>query len=129
MRFHFKEIKHVPGKQMHIADALSRLQVRDQMVQSTIDDDDMVAYVGSVISSLPASDTRLQQIVEAQDEDPVCSQIKVYCYEGWPDKYSLFKGCFETLLVKQRRAVGGTKHPAKAVQNRNPVLHSPRHLR
>ena len=56
------------------------------MAQSTIDDDDMIAYVGSVIFSLPASDTRLQQIMEAQDEDPVCSQIKVCCYEGWPDK-------------------------------------------
>ena len=25
MRFHFKEIKHVPGKKMYIADTLSRL--------------------------------------------------------------------------------------------------------
>ncbi|XP_078357457.1 uncharacterized protein LOC144642365 [Oculina patagonica] len=25
----------------------------------------------------------------AQEEDPVCRQIKVYCYEGWPDKHSL----------------------------------------
>lgn len=32
---------------------------------------------------------RLQQIMEAQKEDPVCRQIKVYCCEGWPDKYSL----------------------------------------
>ena len=42
-----------------------------------------------MISSLPASDARLQQIMEAQEEDPVCRQIKVYCSEGWPDKYSL----------------------------------------
>ena len=59
------------------------------MAQSTIDDDEMIAHVGSAISSLPVSDAGLQQIMEAQDEDPVCSQIKVYCYEGWPDKYSL----------------------------------------
>lgn len=59
------------------------------MAQYTIDDDDMIAHVGSVISSLPASDTRLQQIMEAQDEVSVCSQIKVYCYEEWPEKYSL----------------------------------------
>ena len=58
MKFAFKEIKHVPGKQMYIADALSRLRVRDQMAQSTIDDDDIIAYVGSVISSLHASYTR-----------------------------------------------------------------------
>ena len=89
MRFHFKEIKHVPGKKMYIADALSRLQTRNQTVKPTIDDDEMHAHVESVISSLPASDTRLQQIMEAQEEDPVCRQIKVYCCEGWPDKYSL----------------------------------------
>ena len=89
MRFHFKEINHVPGKKMYIADALSRLQVRDKVVQSTIDVDEMIAQVESVISSLPTSDTRLQQIIEAQEEDPVRSQIKVYCYEGWPGKQSL----------------------------------------
>ena len=81
-----KEIKHVPGKKMYIADALSRLQTRKQTVKSTIDDDEVHAHIGSVISSLPASDTRLQQIMEAQEEDPVCRHIKVYCCEGWPDK-------------------------------------------
>ena len=71
---------------MYIADALSRLQTRNQTVKSTIDDDEMHAHIGSVISSLPASDTRLQQNMEAQEEDPVCRLIKVYCCEGWPDK-------------------------------------------
>ena len=89
MRFHFKEIKHVPGKKVYIADALSRLQTRNQTVKPTIDDDEMHAHVESVISSLPASDTRLQQIMEAQEEDPVCRQINAYYCEGWPDKYSL----------------------------------------
>ena len=70
MRFHFKEIKHVPRK-MYIADALSRLQIQSQTVKSTIDDDKMNAHVGSVISSLLASDAQLQQIMEAQVEDPV----------------------------------------------------------
>ena len=89
MRFHFKEIKHIPGKQMHIADALSRLQTQDQKTQSTIKDDEMTAHVASIITSLPASDTKLQQILQAQEEDPICRPIKGYCYEGWPDKYTL----------------------------------------
>ena len=71
---------------MYVADALSRLQTLNQTVKSAIDDDDMHAHIGSAILSLPASDTRLQQIMEAQEEDPVCRQIKVYCCEGWPDK-------------------------------------------
>jgi len=89
MRFHFKEIEHVPGKKMYVADELSRLQIRRQTAKSIINDDEMHAHIGSVISSLQASDARLQQIMEAQEEDPVCRQIKVYCCEGWPDKYSL----------------------------------------
>ena len=89
MRFHIKEIKHVPGKNLYIANALSKLQIRSQTVKSTIDDDEINAHIGSVISSLPASDAQLQQIIDAQEEDPVCRQIKVYCCYGWPDKHSL----------------------------------------
>ena len=89
MRFHFKEISHVPGKKMYIADALSRLQTQHADPQPTIADDDMTAHIASVITGLPASDTRLQQIIEAQEEDPVCRQIKAYCSEGWPDKHSV----------------------------------------
>ena len=29
MRFHFKEVNHVPGKEMYIADALSRMQAEN----------------------------------------------------------------------------------------------------
>ena len=89
MTFHFKEIKDVPGKKMHIADTLSTVQTRSQAMKLTIDDDENHLHIGSVISSLPAWDVRLQQITEAQEEDPVCMQIKVNCYEGRSDKCSL----------------------------------------
>ena len=89
MRFHFKEISQVPGKKMCIADALSRLQAQHADPQPTISDDEMTAHVASVITAIPASDRRLQQITEAQEEDPVCRQMKTYCSEGWPDKYSV----------------------------------------
>lgn len=47
------------------------------MPQPTINDE-MTAYVTSVNTSLPASDTRLQQVIEAQEEaeDPICRQVK-----------------------------------------------------
>ena len=48
----------------------------------------MTSRIGSVYS-MPDSDTRLQQIMEAQDEHPVCYQIKEYCLDGWPDKHPL----------------------------------------
>ena len=82
-------ISHVPGKKMYIADALSRLQAQHAVPQPTIADDEKTAHIGSVIRGLPVSDTRLQRIVEAQEEDPVCWQIKTYCSEGRPDKHSV----------------------------------------
>ena len=74
---------------MYIADALSRLQTQHADPQPTIADDEMTAHVASVITGPPAPDTRLQQIIEAQEEDHVCRQIKTYCSEGWPDKHSV----------------------------------------
>ena len=73
MRFHFKEINRVPEKEKYKADAILRLQARDQMFQSTSYDKEIIVHVASVISSLPGSATRLQQIMEAQEENPVCS--------------------------------------------------------
>ena len=84
---------------MYIADALSRLQTQHADPQPTIAADEMTAHVARVITGLPASDTRLQQIIEAQEEDTVCRQIKTFCSERWPDKNSVNDA--ETLLVNQ----------------------------
>ena len=89
MRFHFKEVNHVPGKELYIADALSRMQADNPNTQATIPEEEMNIYVDSVLDSLPLSDVKLMEIKEAQDEDPVCKQIKIYCMEGWPDKFHL----------------------------------------
>lgn len=88
MRFHFKEIIYIPGKKMYIADALLRLHAQHAYPQPTIADN-MTAHIANAITGFPASDTRLQQIIEAQEEDPVCRQIKTYCSEGSPDKHSV----------------------------------------
>ena len=50
---------------------------------------EMNIYVDNVLDFLPISDVKLVEIKEAQDEDPVCRQIKNYCMEGWPDKFHL----------------------------------------
>ena len=89
MRFHFKEVNHVPGKELYIADALSRIQADNPNAQATIPKEEMNISVDSVLDSLPVSDVKLMEIKEAQDEDPVCKQIKIYCMEGWPDKFHL----------------------------------------
>ena len=87
MRFDIKQMVHVAGNQMYTSDTLSRLITRQphkQPEQNLIPDDDMTAFIGSIINTLPVSDVKL--IIEAQDEDKICKQIKQYCSEEWPDK-------------------------------------------
>ena len=83
MRFHYT-ISHVPGKNLVTADTLSRAPVATSAKGDL--QDEINLYVDSIISGLPASDKRLQEIRERQEEDDVCRQIMVYCQEGWPDR-------------------------------------------
>ena len=117
MRFHFKVVNHVPGKEMYIVDPLSRVQSENTNRMATVPEEEMNIYVDSVLDSLPVSDMTLMEIKEAQDEDPVCRQIKSYCLEGWPDKFRLndaLKPCWSTrgelttahgILLKSTRVV------------------------
>ena len=70
MRFHFKEVNHVPGKQMYIADALSRMQAESSNKMATVPEEEMNIYVDSVLDSLPVSDVKLMDIKEARMKTP-----------------------------------------------------------
>ena len=90
MSFHFKEVNHVPGKEMYIADALSRMQLQNINRIATIpEEEETDIYADSVLDSLPVSDVKLMEIKEAQDEDPVCRQIKNFCLGNCPHKFRL----------------------------------------
>ena len=70
---------HVPGKQMYTRDTLSRLQRKQpdsKPEESLIPDKEMSAFVCSIVDALPVSDIKLKQIIEAQEEDEVCKQIR-----------------------------------------------------
>ena len=64
----------MPGKELYIADALSRMQ--------------------------PSNSDKLVEIKEAQDEDLVCRKIKSYCMGGWPDKFHLHDAIKPYWLVR-----------------------------
>ena len=89
MRFNIRDMKHVPGKEMYTSDMLSRQLTYENTEKSMIDDDEMVPFLDSIIDSLPVSDVKLQQIIAAQAEDTVCSKVKEYILDGWPDKYKM----------------------------------------
>ena len=85
MRFTYT-ISHVPGKNLTVADTLSRapvtLPTSEEMQFST----SVEAYVNLVLQGLPATEKRLEQILQAQKQDAVCCKLIKYCQEGWPQK-------------------------------------------
>ena len=87
MRFDFV-ILHVPGKYLHIADALSRAPLRIG-VDYTSEVEDTELYVRAVVSTIPASSARVNSYRLAQEEDATCNTLISYCRNSWLDKHSL----------------------------------------
>ena len=88
MRFDYI-IAHVPGKQLQIADALSRAPVSSATDADYQFQKEVSAYVELMIQTLPATVHQLQVVQEAQDSDVTCTQIKSYYQHGWPDQMRL----------------------------------------
>lgn len=90
MRYHYS-ISHVAGKELCTADTLSRDPVDNPDPQSTRLQQDVTAYVNLVIDHLPATEKRLTEIQKAQEEDPTCQQVKIFCQKDWPESAKLQK--------------------------------------
>jgi transposase InsO family protein len=90
MRYSFS-IRHVPGKDLHTADALSRAPP----VSSNQPDGELTelteVYVNSVLQTIPASDRRLQEIRTELQKDVTLKTVMHYVMNGWPDKQQLSK--------------------------------------
>ncbi|UYV80871.1 K02A2.6-like [Cordylochernes scorpioides] len=83
MRYSYK-IVHTPGKNLIVADALSRsprIKVGTQELE-----EELCAYVQQVVSFVPISDVRVKEIKESQDKDQVIQNIIKYTQEGWPER-------------------------------------------
>ncbi|XP_031335291.1 uncharacterized protein K02A2.6-like [Photinus pyralis] len=108
-------VKYTPGKELVIADTLSRSPVDTEDSQELAEE--ILAYVQYIISSFPSTDDRLSEIVLGQHEDPVCCELSKYCSEGWPARHSISQECVpywqhrnritlqEGLLMKDSRIV------------------------
>ena len=88
MRYNFT-ISHIPGKELVVADTLSRAPSRkpadaDEELQEEAD-----AFVSIVVNSLPATEKRLDEIRQHQARDLLCQQLMIYYQSEWPRKKSL----------------------------------------
>ena len=85
MRFKPKA-EHVPGKELVVADTLSRNPLVN-VTEASDSEEDVKAYVDAAMMSQPASLEKLEQIKQATLSDPQLSLVLNYTINGWP-KYA-----------------------------------------
>ena len=85
MRFKPKA-EHVPGKELVVADTLSRNPLVN-VTEASDSEEDVKAYVDAAMMSQPASLGKLEQIKQATLSDPQLSLVLNYTINGWP-KYA-----------------------------------------
>ncbi len=73
------ELKFTPGTDIPIADALSRANLPTTS-KSTLD-----YQVHLLMSNLPVSENKLQEIRTATAKDQVLKNVKEFILNGWPD--------------------------------------------
>ena len=78
LRYHFTT-SHIPGKDLVIADMLSRAPTCVPNSSNHLFYQETSVFVDTMVQSLPASDAQLERIKQEQEQDDVCKQIKVYC--------------------------------------------------
>uniref|UniRef100_A0A4W5K9F3 ribonuclease H n=1 Tax=Hucho hucho TaxID=62062 RepID=A0A4W5K9F3_9TELE len=89
LRFTYKMV-YVPGKALITADALSRAPIKRPLSEEEqCLEGEVQVSINAVRDSLPASQTKLQQIAEEQQRDPICRQIVQQCKKGWPRQEEL----------------------------------------
>ena len=76
-------------KDLTIADTLSRAPTTEASDADTQFYQDTEMFVNTVMSTLPATECRLTEIRQKQEEDEVCKQLKQYCESGWPNKHQV----------------------------------------
>jgi len=87
-RFRFS-IYHVPGKSLIVADMLSRAPLDGVTDSDRILQEDADAFVNLTVQSLPATEHRLEDIRQHQQQDEECQLLVHYCQAGWPNKRKL----------------------------------------
>ena len=75
------DIKYVPGKEIPLADALSRLNPCNTDTIKGLD-----VSINELHMHLNASPTRVEQIQTETAKDPILSSLKSFINHGWPDK-------------------------------------------
>lgn len=83
MRFN-PQAEHVPGKQMVVADTLSRSALKLEEEPDT--GEDVQAFVDLVESTRPATDNQLERVREASINDAKLQKVIAFTSQEWPTR-------------------------------------------
>ena len=75
-----------PGRDIPVADALSRLHHEDELEAMAELRKEINLHVHSIVKSIPISDRKMEAIQEASRKDRETQQLRQTILEGWPAK-------------------------------------------
>lgn len=78
-------VQYRPGKELFIADTLSRASIHSVLTEDTNLEADVEFHVHALYSGLPVAKDKLDMIAEATKVDQTLSQVKQLCVHGWPE--------------------------------------------
>ena len=102
-------ITHVPGKLLYTADTLSRAPLQTfepTSLSPSNSQEEVEAFIEGIVSTLPASESRLEVYRTAQQTDPICKQVRQYCLTGWPEKKSVEKSVIPYWHKRSHLSIG-----------------------
>ena len=85
LQHYYLNVKYVPGKQMFIADALSRAHLETIHINQWIPDAEIEIQVHLLVANLPISEKKMKEFQEATTADPVLQTVALLTKHGWPD--------------------------------------------
>lgn len=83
LRFNFTA-EHIPGIPLKDADTMSRVPVSTPTLSDEIGEQDISAHVNLVLNHIPATEKRIQEIIDATKEDFVLQKVITHVQQGWP---------------------------------------------
>ncbi len=81
-------LEHVPGKQLAVADALSRHPLDGDHKSDT--DGQVRAYVNNMVASKPITSPKLEEIRTATHDDVELQKVIAFTKKGWPQRMEEF---------------------------------------